>query len=44
MTHIVTSHESKPGHFYVNGELVAGATDEADAIRIYEEARNATGP
>ena len=44
MSHDVTKHESKPKHYYVNGQLVAGAADEQDAIRIYEEAQNAGDP
>lgn len=44
MSHIVKPHETHKNHYYVNGFLIAGATDEADAIRIYEEAHNSTGP
>lgn len=37
-------HETIPDHYYVNGTLVAGAKDAADAERIYEEAQNVTDP
>lgn len=33
-----------PPQYYVNGMVIAGATDLEDAKRIYEEAQNVTGP
>ena len=38
MAYKVTQHPTQPKHFYVNGMLVAGAKDAADAVRIFEEA------
>jgi hypothetical protein len=44
MTYEVTPHKTELGQYYVNDELVAGATNEKDAIRIYLEARNSSDP
>lgn len=44
MTHEVSPHKTETGQYYVNGELVAGAVNEEDAIRVYQEARNSSDP
>ena len=44
MEYDTQKHETIVDHFYVNGALVAGAKDAADAERIYEEAKNVTDP
>lgn|GEM_PF-6256443 len=42
--HDTRKHDTLVGHYFVDGTLVAGAKDAADATRIYEEAQNATDP
>lgn len=44
MKYDTQKHETIADHYYVNGTLVAGAKDAADAERIYEEAKNASDP